>query len=86
MSQPTRSPASPSSGPAPGHYLAHGVFLLFVVIGSLGTGALRAAGADVLRLFIVAAALMTVAGAAVLGLGDGPAPGGPGCGPVPEPG
>jgi MFS family permease len=53
--------------------LAHGVFSSFVVIGSLGTGVLRAAGAGVVTLFAAAAALMAVAGAAVLVLGDGPA-------------
>lgn len=57
--------------------LAHGVFSSFVVIGSLGTGALRAAGAGVLTLFAAAAALIAVAGAAVLVLGDGPAPAAP---------
>ncbi len=53
--------------------LAHGVFSSFVAIGSLGTGALRAAGAGVLTLFAAAAALMAIAGAVVLVLGDGPA-------------
>ncbi|CAA9347180.1 MAG: hypothetical protein AVDCRST_MAG07-3012 [uncultured Frankineae bacterium] len=57
--------------------LAHGVFSSFVVIGSLGTGALRAAGAEVLTLFAAAAALMAVAGAMVLVLADGPAPAAP---------
>ncbi len=52
--------------------LSHGVFSSFVVLGSLGTGALRAAGADVVVVFAVAAALMSVAGAATLLLGDGP--------------
>ncbi len=54
--------------------LAHGVFSSFVVIGSLGTGVLRAAGAGVLAVFAAAAALMAVAAAAVVALGDGPAP------------
>ena len=54
--------------------LAHGVFSSFVVVGSLGTGALRAAGAGVVTLFAAAGALMAVASAVVLLLGDGPAP------------
>jgi hypothetical protein len=57
--------------------LAHGVFSSFVVIGSLCTGAFRAAGAGVVTLFAAAAALMAVAGVAVIVLGDGPGPGSP---------
>ena len=52
--------------------LAHGVFSSSVVIGSLGTGVLRAAGAGVVTLFAAAAVLMAVAAALVLALGDGP--------------
>ncbi|GEC76809.1 MFS transporter [Microbacterium maritypicum] len=54
--------------------ISHAVFSSFVVIGSLGTGVLRATGADVMTVFIVAGALMTVAGAMALVLGDGPQP------------
>jgi len=53
---------------------SHGIFSSFVVAGSLGGGAMRAAGADVVTLFAVAAAAMAVAGGVVLVLGDGPAP------------
>jgi MFS family permease len=56
---------------------SHAVFSLFVVIGSLGTGVLRAAGAGVLPVFASAGALIAVAGAAVLVLGDRPQPAGP---------
>jgi predicted MFS family arabinose efflux permease len=52
--------------------VSHGVFSSAVVVGSLGTGALRAAGADVGTVFAVAGALMTVAGAVAFRLGDGP--------------
>ncbi|VTR75976.1 MFS transporter [Cellulomonas hominis] len=52
--------------------LSHAVFSSFVVIGSLGTGALRAAGADVVPVFAAAGALMVVAGVVVLATGDGP--------------
>jgi predicted MFS family arabinose efflux permease len=52
--------------------LSHAVFSSFVVVGSLGTGALRAAGAGVVVVFVVAGALVTAAGAAVHRLGDGP--------------
>jgi MFS family permease len=54
--------------------LAHAVFSSFVVVGSLGTGALRAAGADAVAVFTAAAVLIAVAGAAVFVLGDGPQP------------
>jgi MFS family permease len=54
--------------------IAHGVFSSFVVVGSLGTGALRAAGAGVVPVFTVAAMPIAAAGAAVLVLGDGPHP------------
>ena len=57
--------------------ISHAVFSSFVVIGSLGTGALHATGADVLTVFATAGALMTVAGAAALFLGDGPHPASP---------
>ena len=55
--------------------IAHGVFSSFVVVGSLGTGALRAAGAGVVPVFAVAGTLIAIAGAAVTVLGDGPHPG-----------
>ena len=54
--------------------VAHGVFSSSVVIGSLGTGALRAAGADVGTVFAAAGALVTVAGGVAFLLGDGPQP------------
>lgn len=54
--------------------ISHAVFSSFVVVGSLGTGALRAAGAGVVMVFAVAGVLITVAGAAALVLGDGPHP------------
>jgi len=53
------------------------VFSSFVVIGSLGTGALRAAGADVVVVFAAAAAPITAAGVATLLLGNGPQPASP---------
>jgi MFS family permease len=52
--------------------ISHAVFSSFVVVGSLGTGTLRTAGAGVVLVFAVAGTLMAVAGAAVLALGDGP--------------
>jgi MFS family permease len=52
--------------------VSHGVFSSCVVIGSLGTGALRAAGADVVTVFAVAGALITAAGVVAFLLGDGP--------------
>jgi hypothetical protein len=54
--------------------LSHAVFSSFVVVGSLGTGALRAAGADVVGLFAAAAVPITAAGVAALLAGDGPQP------------
>ena len=57
--------------------LSHAVFSAFVVIGSLGTGAMRAAGADAVAVFAAATALITVAGVTALVLGDGPQPGSP---------
>ncbi|MFC3688746.1 MFS transporter [Aquipuribacter hungaricus] len=58
--------------------VAHGVFSSCVVVGSLGTGALRAAGADVVLVFCVAGTAMAVLGLAVLRLGDGPQAAAPG--------
>lgn len=54
--------------------ISHAVFSSFVVVGSLGTGGLRALGADAVAVFAVAAALMVVASAVVLMLGDRPQP------------
>src|SRR4051794_6441376 len=54
--------------------LAHAVFSTFVVVGSLGTGALRAAGADAVAVFGAAAVLITAVGLVVLVIGDGPQP------------
>jgi MFS family permease len=54
--------------------ISHAVFSSSVVVGSLGAGALRAAGADAVVVFAAAAALIAVAGTAVLVLGDGPQP------------
>jgi MFS family permease len=51
---------------------SHAVFSSFVVVGSLGAGGLRAAGADVALVFAAAGALMIGAGAVVLAVGDGP--------------
>lgn len=53
---------------------SHAVFSLFVVLGSLGTGAMRIMGAEVWAVFIAAGALMTVTGAVVVVRGDGPPP------------
>jgi len=55
--------------------LAHGVFSSCVVVGSLGSGALRAAAADVVLVFAVAAVVMVTAGLSILLLGEGPAGG-----------
>jgi MFS family permease len=52
--------------------LSHGVFSSFVVLGSLGTGALRAVGSDVVTVFTAAGVLIALAGVVVLVLGDGP--------------
>jgi MFS family permease len=52
--------------------ISHGVFSASVVLGSLGTGALRAGGADVVVVFAATGVLMTVAGAAAYGWGEGP--------------
>ncbi|PJJ72818.1 sugar phosphate permease [Diaminobutyricimonas aerilata] len=52
--------------------ISHAVFSSFVVVGSLGTGGLRALGADAVAVFAGAAALMAVASVAVLMLGDRP--------------
>jgi predicted MFS family arabinose efflux permease len=57
--------------------LSHGVFSAFVVVGSLGTGALRAAGAGVVVVFAAAGALMAACGVAALVLGDRPQPADP---------
>ncbi|MGY1804188.1 MFS transporter [Blastococcus sp. SYSU D00922] len=57
--------------------VAHGVFSSSVVIGSLGTGALRAGGADVVTVFCVAGALITVAGVVAYVRGDAPRPASP---------
>lgn len=54
--------------------LSHATFSAFVVVGALGTGALRAAGADVVAVFAVSAAFLVALGAAVLVLGDAPGP------------
>jgi predicted MFS family arabinose efflux permease len=54
--------------------IAHGVFSLSVVIGSLGVGALRSAGAGVHAIFLVPGALIVLAGVLVLLLGDPPQP------------
>jgi predicted MFS family arabinose efflux permease len=54
--------------------VAHGVFSSSVVIGSLGTGALRAAGADVVTVFATAGALIAVARVVAFLFGDGPRP------------
>jgi MFS family permease len=56
---------------------SHAMFSTFVVIGGLGTGMLRAAGADVVAVFAAAGALVTVTGAAVAVLADGPPTGPP---------
>jgi len=52
--------------------LSHAVFSAFVVLGSLGTGGLRATGADVVTVFLAAGALIGVGGVVVLVLGPGP--------------
>ncbi len=52
--------------------IAHAVFSSFVVIGSLGTGALRAAGSGVGVVFLVMGAVMTVLGVVTLVCGGGP--------------
>lgn len=49
--------------------LSHGVFSSFVVVGSLGAGAMTAATRDLLSTFALAGALMAVLGAAVFFLG-----------------
>lgn len=51
--------------------LGHAVFSSFVVVSSLGAGALRAAGYDVTLVFAVAGLLIAAAGSAVLVLSDG---------------
>lgn len=53
--------------------LSHAVFSCAVVIGSLGTGALRAAGTGVGTVFAVVGAVIAGAGVAASLLGDGPA-------------
>lgn len=50
--------------------LGHAVFSSFVVAASLGAGALRAAGHDVIFVFSVAGLLMAAAGAIIFVLGD----------------
>lgn len=57
--------------------LAHAVFSSFVVVGSLGAGALRAVSDGILPTFVLAGGLVASAGAAVLVVGDGPHPSGP---------
>lgn len=57
--------------------VSHGVFSASVVVGSLGTGALRAAGAGVVPVFTAAGALIAVAGVAAFVLGDRPQVGPP---------
>ncbi|MBG6215586.1 MFS family permease [Arthrobacter sp. CAN_A6] len=52
--------------------IAHAVFSSFVVIGSLGTGALRTAGSGVGVVFLVMGAVMTVLGVVTLVCGSGP--------------
>lgn len=51
--------------------VSHGVFSSFVVVGSLGAGALRASGQDAVAVFAAAGALIGVAGAMVLIRSDG---------------
>lgn len=53
---------------------SHAVFSSAVVVGSLGTGAMRAAGVGVIGLFAAAGASMTVAGSMVFALGPGAPP------------
>jgi predicted MFS family arabinose efflux permease len=50
--------------------VAHAVFSSFVVVGSLGSGALRAFGADAIGMFTAAGVLIAVAGAVVFRRGD----------------
>ena len=51
--------------------LGHAVFSSFVVVSSLGGGAIRAAGHDVVVVFAVAALLIAAAGVAILVRSDG---------------
>jgi predicted MFS family arabinose efflux permease len=51
--------------------LAHAVFSSFVVLGSLGTGALRASGADAVLVFILAGVVIVGAGLSILVFSDG---------------
>lgn len=52
--------------------LGHAVFSAFVVIGSLGTGALRTAGGDAIVVFAAAGILIGGAGVVILLRSDGP--------------
>ena len=52
--------------------ISHAVFSSFVVVGSLGAGALLGAGAGVAAVFATAGVLIAAAGVAVLRLGDRP--------------
>lgn len=55
--------------------LAHAVFSSLVVLGSLGTGALRASGSGPLLVFSIAAVAIAAAGVSVLVFSDGPSGG-----------
>lgn len=52
--------------------ISHAVFSSFVVVGSLGTGALLAVGASLFAVYAVAALAITAAGVAAAVLGEGP--------------
>lgn len=52
--------------------VSHAVFSSFVVLGSLGAGALRASGAGALLAFALTGGGVLIAGAVVLALGGGP--------------
>lgn len=54
--------------------LGHAVFSAFVVVGSLGAGGLREAGADALGLFAVVGAVLAVTGLGTFVTGDRPVP------------
>lgn len=53
--------------------LAHAVFSSFVVLGSLGAGALRASGGDVVLVFDSAGVVIGAAGLSILVFSEGPA-------------
>jgi predicted MFS family arabinose efflux permease len=57
---------------------SHAVFSTCVVFGSLGAGALRAAGVGTVAVFAATGAVIALAGAAVFVLGDGRQPSAPG--------